>query len=107
MKREEVERRIARRIIDDALAAGYSIDLFDGEEVVLHKGTNADAIMAGMFSSDDDMLFLHKDGKRIGSVWLIYGNGGYDVVSDYSMSLHDLLQGAGQLAEQLEAEVDV
>jgi hypothetical protein len=52
-------------------------------------------------------LIIKKDGKRIGSVVFIYGNSGHDVIADYSMDLHTLLQGAGQLAEQLEGEVDV
>lgn len=106
MKIEEAERKIARRAIDDAIAAGHAIDVFDGEEVVIKRSTNADQIIAAMFSTDSDTLIIHKDGKRIGSILLIYGNNGHDVISDYSMSLHDMLQGAGELAEQLEGDID-
>jgi hypothetical protein len=107
MKVEEAERKIARKVIDDAIAAGHTIDVFDGEAVVVKRSTNADQLIAAMFSTDSDTLIIHKDGKRLGTVFFVYGNTGYDVIADYSMSLHDLLQGAGELSEQLESQVDV
>lgn len=106
MKIEDAERKIARKVIDDAIAAGHTIDVFDGEEVVVKRSAEAETIFGAMFSTDSDTLIIHKDGKRIGAVWFVYGNTGYDVISDYSMSLHELLQGAGELSEQLESQVD-
>jgi hypothetical protein len=107
MKIHDAERKIARKVIDDAIAAGHTIDVFDGEAVPLKGSSDAEQIIGAMFSTDSDSLIIKKDGKRIGSVVFIYGNSGHDVIADYSMDLHTLLQGAGQLAEQLEGEVDV
>ncbi|MEH2517386.1 hypothetical protein V1279_002959 [Bradyrhizobium sp. AZCC 1610] len=106
MEVQEIERQIARRIIDDALAAGFAIDVYDGGDFAIEKSTDADAIFSAMFSTDDDRLYMHKDGKQVGSVWLIYGESGWDVITDYSMSIDDLLQGALKLSEELEGKLN-
>jgi hypothetical protein len=102
MQRQEIERQIARKVISDALAAGYAIDVFDGEDYPLKKSTDAEAIFAAMFSTDDDRLFLRKDDKIVGWVWFIYGESGWDVINNYTVNLEDVLKGASELAEQLE-----
>jgi hypothetical protein len=102
MQRQEIEKKIARKVIDDALASGYTLDVHDSEEWVIQNSSDADAVMAAMFSTDDDSLHIRKDGERIGWVWFIYGNSGWDVISDYTVNLEDLLKGASELAESLE-----
>jgi hypothetical protein len=102
MQRQEIERQIARKVIADALAAGYAIDVFDSEEYAIEKSTDPEAIIKAMFSTDDDRLYFHKDGKQAGWVLFIYGNSGWDVISDYTVNLEDLFKGASELSEQLE-----
>jgi hypothetical protein len=106
MKRQEIERQIAQKVIADALAAGYALDVFDSEEYAIEKSTDADAILEAMFTTDDDRLFFHKDGKRVGWVWFIYGENGWDVINDYTVNLEDVLKGASELSEQMEAKAD-
>ena len=103
-RRQEIERQIARKVIDDALAAGYAIDVFDGEEDAIENSTDAEAIIAAMFSTDDDRLYFRKENEVIGWVWFIYGNSGWDVISDYTVNLEELLKGASALAESLEPQ---
>jgi hypothetical protein len=98
MKPEELERLIARQIVEDAIAAGYEIDVNDGEETTLQYSTNRDDVLAAMFSTDCDQLTLYTGAgsladlgivdkrRRVGSIFLIWGNG-HDVVSDYSDNL--------------------
>jgi hypothetical protein len=107
MNVQEAERKIARKIIKDAVAADLSIDVFDGDEFALEKSTDAEAIIGAMFSTDDDRLYFWKDGKQVGMVWLIYGNSGHDVISDYTMSMDEVLQGALMLSDELEDKIDV
>ena len=102
---QEIEKQIARKVIDDALAAGYTIDVFDGEEFPLKNSTDAEQILAAMFSTDDDRLFLNRGGKTAW-VWFIYGNSGWDVISDYNVSLEEVLKGAMKLADELEDKLD-
>src|SRR5882724_2820009 len=106
MKRQELEHEIARKVIADALAAGYAIDVFDGEDYPLTKSTDPEAIFSAMFSTDDDRLFFRKDDKIVGWVWFIYGENGWDVINDYTVNLEDVLKGASELSEQLEAKAD-
>jgi hypothetical protein len=106
MQRQEFEKKIARKVIDDALAAGYTLDVHDSEEWALRNSFDADAIMAAMFSTDADSLHFRKGGELIGWVWFIYGNSGWDVISDYTVNLEDLLKGAHALAEELEPKAD-
>jgi hypothetical protein len=76
-------RRIAKRLVDAALAAGYAISVFDGEETTVRKSTERSTILAAMATTSEDVLTLWQGGDRIGNVWLIYSND-EDVVSDWS-----------------------
>jgi hypothetical protein len=80
-----IEKQIAERIVDRALAAGYTVCVFDGEEWPLQRSSNRPDIIAAMYSSDSDTLrfCLPESGWRVGSIMLVYGNGP-DVVSDHT-----------------------
>ena len=43
-----------------------------------------------------------ENGVNIGNVCLVYGNDGWDVIADYHNSLAGLLEGAEELAEEIE-----
>ena len=100
--RQHVERQIARRFISDALKAGYSITVNDSEEDVLIKSTNLKAILDAMFSTDDDHLFLYGGDVYLGWVWFVYGNDGYDVISDYTANekIEALMVNVNKLADK-------
>ena len=96
-----VERLIAKRLIADAIAAGYHLDVYDGEERITIRGDDPKVILAAMFSTDEDyVLFVQSNGKESGLVRLIYGNG-VDVISDYTTNLEAVVSGANALAERL------
>jgi hypothetical protein len=103
--RQSIERRIVGRIVADALAMGYLVSVNDGEETTLKRSTDRKAIIAAMFTTDEDrLLFHHPDQKEaFGWIYLVYGNDGWDVVNDYTTNLSVLMTGAERLAETLEA----
>ncbi|BAR61882.1 hypothetical protein NK6_8735 [Bradyrhizobium diazoefficiens] len=105
METNEMERKIARQIIDDGIAAGYTIDVYDGEETVLKRSIDPEAIIAAMFSTDSDMLIFHEGDRRKGSVWFVYGNTGWDVVADYSTSLEPIMTGADKLSDEYQEQL--
>jgi hypothetical protein len=107
MKRQEIEQAIVKRVIADTLAAGYSIDVFDGDEFVLENGTDADAIFKAMFATDEEQLYLRKDGKRWGWIFFIYGENGWDVINNHTSNLDELLKGTFELCDELEAKLHV
>jgi hypothetical protein len=98
---EGIERQICERLIDDALAASYTISVFEGEDRALEYSTDRAAILAAMASTSDDALtFGDIEGAKIGVVLLVYGNGA-DVIADCSdcPAIDALLLGAEALAE--------
>lgn len=105
-----IERLIANRIIRDVLAAGHHITVNDGEEDALIASRDEAAIMAAMFTTDEDQLFFDFDPKdrvsHAGWVWLMYGNSGYDVVHD-ALCDPELTAGADALADAIENDVAV
>jgi hypothetical protein len=46
-----------------------------------------------LMSTDEDYLMVYEPGKkeRLGWIHLVYGNDGYDVVSDYTTNLEALV----------------
>ena len=115
--RINIERKIVSRIVKDALAKGYTVSVYDGEEYALKYGTAYKKIMDACFSTDIDTLVFHLKNDaiaedsplkdkffRIGFVQLVYGNCGYDVISDYTYTpaMEDLLSCADRLADRLE-----
>jgi hypothetical protein len=98
--RQELEERIVMQVVDDLLAAGYPVDVFDGEEVTLKDSTDRAAIRAALFTTDEDYLYAKKNGKVFGWVYAVYGNDGYDVISDYTVNLEPILASANKIADR-------
>lgn len=99
--RQRVERTIARRVVLDALRLGYTLSVNNGgDDDEIPPTTEAKAVLAAMFATDDEYLKLHKDGRYVGWVRFIYGNDGWDVVNDYTCNLDAVMAGADALAEK-------
>ena len=101
--RRDNERQILEKLVDDALAVGCTVSVYDGEDWPLKRSQDRAAILEATRSTDADVLaFYGVDGEKIGNVWLIYGND-YDLISDCSEgeALQALLNGAEALAEAL------
>lgn len=103
-ERREIEKKIVTKLIEDAIAAGYTVGVHNGYRVVIKESTDRAAILEEMFSVDSEhLLFYNKDGKRIGSVFLVYGNDGWDVIADNSANdaTEAIIAGATSLANSL------
>lgn len=82
-RRITAEGRICSKLVKHGLASGYSISVWDSEEWAVTKSTSYSEIMEALFCTDmDNVVFYDKDGERVGNVLLVYGNDGYDVMSD-------------------------
>lgn len=97
-----IEARILRRVIRDAIAAGYELSVYDGETLTVRNSTNARAVFAALRTTDMDWLQFRKGGEAFGSVLFVYGNDGWDVIADNNTRLEPVLAGATALAERLE-----
>lgn len=109
---KKVERMIARRVILDALQAGYALNVNNGGDSheLPSVSRDAEAVLAAMFATDDEHLLVYKlvhdpkypddramdSWKHIGWVYFIYGNGndGLDVICDHSTNMEAVVAGA-------------
>jgi len=86
------EGKVARKLVQQALAAGYVISVNDGEEWVVKKCADERTIMAALASTDGDTLVIRNPadkttnnvGAKIAAVQLIYGNAPEELIADYS-----------------------
>ena len=103
---QQLEGAIMAQVILDALVAGYSISVDDGEDEHMPQQTLGD-ILAIMGATDcgDWLRFADpaNQGKRVGWIHFIYGNDGYDVIADYSANpaTETLLANAERLTDAL------
>ncbi len=96
-----IEKQIVGRLVADLLAAGYAISVNDGEEQVLNQSIRAEEIWPVLSSTDTDTLNVAAEGKKSSFVFLVWGND-CDVISDYGVSLENVLVDANKLAEALQ-----
>ena len=84
--RKRVEWAIISAFVTDAIRSGCQVNVFDGEETVLRGSTDLKEIRAALFSVDEETIRFYdrQTGHRVGFVHLTHGNGGWDVVQDYS-----------------------
>jgi len=86
-RRIEMERTIISAIVKYALANEMVCSVNDGEEWTVKKSDKYTEIMNALFTTDEDYLLLRdKEGNNCGRFYLVYGNDGFDVVSDYTIT---------------------
>lgn len=112
---QEIERLIIRKLVEDALREGYTVKHNDGESDTVTVSTDgirksdeaisalADEVMKWIQQTDEEHLIFSIGGSRVGSVFLVYGNDGYDVIADHTDTdeMRHLLIGAEALAESI------
>lgn len=80
-----VERTIATALVKAILDRGYLVSIHDGEAWSVRRSTDLAAILPELAATDMDMIRAsNADNVGCAAFTLIYGNTGYDVVSDYS-----------------------
>lgn len=114
IRRSLMERAIIRRAVQALLAhrtnaqPSYVLTVHDGGSEVISRSRDADAIMGAIMATDEDVLWVRRYGahgnERVGFLALIYGNDGWDVISDHTVALADVLQDTNDFAEAV-AEV--
>lgn len=103
-----IERAIATKLVDGALANGWSITVNDGEDDVVIKSRDRALILHEMWSTDEDWLRFYDLSNPVGKqdmgwVRLIWGNVS-DVISDYHTALEDtaMIKDAMALSDDIE-----
>jgi hypothetical protein len=81
--RQALELAVATKLIDVLIGAGYSLAVDDSEEGELVPSKDKAALLESMGASDEETLRVYHDDKQIGDIFLVYGNDGWDLISDY------------------------
>src|SRR5438093_779989 len=102
VKRRKMERAVCSALVKAGLEAGYGIGVYNGEETVIRNSTSYKAIMAELFSVDEESLLFWKDGKKAGHVFLVYGNDGWDVICDYTTNLEHIMERPNRVSDRLQ-----
>jgi len=99
--RIKIEKRVARLFLKTAIKAGYLVRVHDGDDWACARTDKVSVALEAMFSTDEDRVYVYekvndetaeKLFKRLGHAYFIYGNDGYDVISDYSVSLEHIVR---------------
>lgn len=99
--RQEVERKIAEALIQQGLDAGYHISVNNGgDEDEIQPSTDKNEILNAMFATDEEHLFFYdEEGRSKGWVWFVYGNSGWDVITDYTTNLDHIMSEANKISD--------
>lgn len=100
--RQAMEKVLARKTVEALLEQGFKIEIDNGGDEPERSIQTVDAILGTMFATDEDRLLVSKDGIR-GWIYFVYGNDGYDVISDYTTNLEFLLAPINKYADRLES----
>lgn len=102
-RRIALEKTIARRVVKDALAAGYALGIENGgDSFELENCAEFKKVVAEMFATDEEYLLFYKLEKRVGWVRFVYGNEGWDVMADWTVNIEPVLAGANEIADKAE-----
>lgn len=101
---EDHEYLIARKLIDTAIAAGWTISVWaDGEEEMIANSTDPEKLLAEMCQTGSyDILSFYDAAQHQGNVMLVYGNEPGVLISDYHVKLEEFLKPVNAYAETLE-----
>jgi hypothetical protein len=97
--RARMEASIVLRLLETLIAAGYSVSVDDGDGDA-QSGT-VEKLAGIIFSVDASLVEVCRGRKWIGTVSLVLGNDGWDVISDYTTSLEDIIKPANDYADRL------
>jgi hypothetical protein len=92
--RQDTERRIVDEIAKALIQAGYIIRVHDGEDWATKRTSDPVTIQKAIMQTDEDAFIVYKAESKspFGRVDFVYGNDGYDVTSDWTMGLDEIIQ---------------
>ena len=100
MTPKEIEERIVRNAVHELLDHGFTLSVDNGgDDYEIDRSVDAEAVIAELMNTDEDRLLARTGDSIKGWVHFVYGNGGYDVICDMTVSLEPYLPDTVALAE--------
>ena len=104
--RQQAEQEIVRATIEAAIKRGFKLrDVDNGEDEM--RAPTADAItvdeaMVKAFECDDAHVFFATESGGRAWLYVVLGNEGWTVISDYTVNLEDAVKDTDKLVEKWE-----
>jgi len=84
-RRIAAEKRLATAVVDAILKRGFRVSVYDGEGWAVRRSNYLDHILKELFATDEDYIHIRTEtNAKVGWFHLVYGNSGWDLISDYS-----------------------
>ena len=84
-RRMRAEKRMASALIKACISRGFYVSVDNGEAVEIDKSRSYKAVMDVMWQTDEEHVLIYDaEGKCLGWFFLVYGNDGWDLISDYN-----------------------
>ncbi|MEQ1694754.1 MAG: hypothetical protein ABL901_02840 [Hyphomicrobiaceae bacterium] len=104
--RVAIERTLCKRVIRALFARGYQLRVHSGDDWETPRciqASDEDDLMQALFNLDEAHLVVYKGKARaqFGWVKLVFGNDGWDVISDYTVNLEGVLTPVNDHANRL------
>lgn len=82
----EAETSIVNQLLENALALGYSFILSESGDILVDKTTVKKEVTDVLFDMDEGMVSVFECDRFLGAIHFVFGNDGFDVISDYNTS---------------------
>ena len=100
MNAREMEAAIVRNAVHELLDHGFTLSVDNGgDDYEIDRSVDAEAVIAELMNTDEDRLMARTGHVIKGWVHFVYGNGGYDVICDMTVSLEPYLPDTVAIAE--------
>ena len=84
-RRMRMEKKMASGLIKACLRRGYFVTIDNGEDKPIVQSKNYRKIMNQLWQTDEEHVLIYDSvGKYLGWFFLVYGNDGWDLISDFS-----------------------
>ncbi len=106
-----IEDQLIKATISILLRDGFTLGVFDGEEMTVRQSTNPDLIFTSMKTTDEDYIYTFKPGdmnpRSVGFGWVrfVYGNDGIEVINDYTTTLDAQMAVIYKMIDEYEKKV--
>ena len=98
-----MERAVIRALCDELLEQGLKLRLHNGEEWSTEWTTDRGVIMQALMATDEERLRVSDAaGKIVGSAFFVYGNEGWSVIADNSVTLEDRMVKTNAFVDSLQ-----
>ncbi len=98
-------RALVDELLEQGLSAWVSYDRgwdrkSEGGDMDDTLTTDREALLKALGECDEEHLFIGKDGKEIGYIFLVYGNSPGELISDYTTNLEKFMAKTNELANR-------